>query len=296
MLTKRSMQNRSKHPMMSFAATFTGCIESDVSGKSYGSKRTPHAKEDMVDIATKIKAMNNPEITHDIIDLSTYGEELPPAFVMHIKGLLPKDLCQRMFDEVNSIPYEDTDHQMWNHGRLCNKNARCNANLGDICQQGDIANANPDKRVPTVWNFDDFPAFKEARKILASFGQKNMQDMLCELNFYFPGGGIGSHGDRERNMVVGVSGGAKRKLQFRWWHRNKPVSSLITLSLNPGDVYIMCGKASGNDWKSSSIPTLRHRAGCGDGKFLDKEDTTVKKRGEKRHWDEETMKRVRRKL
>jgi len=293
--SKKHMLNRAKKKMMSFAATFTGCIESDVSGKSYGSKRVPHTKSDMDDIATKIDAMENPNIKYDIHDLSEFGDDLPSAHVMQIKGLISKQLSQRMFEEVNAIPYEVTDHQMWNHGKLCNKNARCNGNLGDIRQKGDIANEDPEQRVPTVWHFDDFPAFKEAREILASFGQENMQNMLCELNFYFPGGGIGSHGDRERNMVIGVSGGAKRQLQFRWWHRNKPISPLISLCLNPGDIYIMCGKASGNDWKLSSIPTLRHRADCGDGKFLDKEDATVQKRGEKRNWDDATMRRVRRK-
>lgn len=289
------MLNRTKQHMMSFAATYTGCIESDVSGKSHGEKRHPHSRADMEDIAAQIDAANTlagTDVKYDIVDLSKHGDNLPPAYLMHIKGLIPKELSQRMFDEVNAIPYEDTDHQMWNHGRLCNKNARCNGNLGDIQQKGDIANKDPEKRVPTIWHFDDFPAFKEVRKILASFGQENMQEMLCELNFYFPGGGIGSHGDRERNMVVGVSGGSKRKLQFRWWHRNKPVSKLITAILEPGDIYIMCGKATGNDWKQSSIPTLRHRAGCGDSKFLDKEDSTVQKRGEKRNWGENTMKIV----
>jgi hypothetical protein len=34
------------------------------------------------------------------------------------------------------------------------------------------------------------------------------------------------------------------------------------LTLQAGDLYIMSDKATGNDWKKSSILTLRHAAGA----------------------------------
>ena len=115
-----------------------------------------------------------------------------------------------------------------------------------------------------------------------------MQNLFCELNFYFPGGGIGEHGDRERNQVmcVNLSPGIKRKIQFRWWHKNKPASELMTFNLPHGGIYMMCGKTTGSDWKKSSIMTLRHRAGAGDGVFLGKADKVMASRAKKRGWIE----------
>jgi alkylated DNA repair dioxygenase AlkB len=132
------------------------------------------------------------------------------------------------------------------------------------------------------------PAFKHARELFNAFDIEKMQNLYCELNFYFPGGGIGEHGDRERNQVmcVNLSPGIKRKIQFRWWHKNKPASELMTFNLPHGGIYMMCGKTTGSDWKKSSIMTLRHRAGAGDGVFLGKADKVMASRAKKRGWVE----------
>ena len=49
---------------------------------------------------------------------------------------------------------------------------------------------------------------------------------------------------------------------------------------------MMCGKTTGSDWKKSSIMTLRHRAGAGDGVFLGKADKVMASRAKKRGWVE----------
>ena len=47
----------------------------------------------------------------------------------------------------------------------------------------------------------------------------------------------------------------------------------MAVTLQHGDMYAMCGKAIGTDWKRSSIHTYRHRAG--DAKWLAKSDKEV---------------------
>jgi len=36
----------------------------------------------------------------------------------------------------------------------------------------------------------------------------------------------------------------------------------ISIPLKSGDIYIMSEKATGNDWKKTTIATLRHATGC----------------------------------
>ena len=66
--------------------------------------------------------------------------------------------------------------------------------------------------------------------------------------------GCGRHGDDGRNVVVGLS------LDFGQVQGQAPVK----VTLNHGDLYIMGGKTTGTDWKSSKCLTVRHA--CGDPK------------------------------
>ena len=66
--------------------------------------------------------------------------------------------------------------------------------------------------------------------------------------------GCGWHGDDGRNVVVGLS------LDFGQVQGQAPVK----VTLNHGDLYIMGGKTTGTDWKSSKCLTVRHA--CGDPK------------------------------
>lgn len=74
--------------------------------------------------------------------------------------------------------------------------------------------------------------------------------------------GIGYHGDTERKRVVAIRLGVSIPLVFGWWHRHQPVGEKHVLSLHHGDMYVMSEKATGFDWKRSSVHTLRHAAGC----------------------------------
>ena len=84
----------------------------------------------------------------------------------------------------------------------------------------------------------------------------------------------------ERNLVIGASvGTSDRVIQWCEYYRNKPGKTYQAV-LHPGDMYIMCGKASGVDWKRSSIITFRHCAGS--QAFVDKVTAAAIKKTKKR--------------
>jgi hypothetical protein len=52
------------------------------------------------------------------------------------------------------------------------------------------------------------------------------------------------------------------KMQWCWYFRHSAVGEKFEVTFSDGDMYIMEEKAVGNDWKKSSIFTLRHAAGA----------------------------------
>jgi len=299
-----NLQKNGEYPI-SAACTFSGCIESDPSAKSYGEKREPYTYEDFVTIGKVMDDLNTlsalaketnldidvgEPITYKIINLADYvvGDCAQDAYVMQIDNFIDKDTVDEMWKELNQLRYEETDHHMWSYGKCKVKNARINGNLGDVRQSGDISNEDKTKRNSTIWHYDDFPSFKTVRMMFNQLGIEKMKNLFCELNFYFPKGGIGEHGDRERNQVmcVNLSPGTTRPIQFRAWHKNQPVSELVTFDLPHGSMYLMDGKATGSDFKKSSMVTYRHRAGAGDGVFLKQADKVMARRKRKRGWND----------
>ena len=103
----------------------------------------------------------------------------------------------------------------------------------------------------------------------------NLTDLCCELNFYFSQpcqpGGIGFHGDAERNLVFGGSiGSENRMIEWCRFEKDKPYIDPVTgkqeiyrLTLRPGDAYVMSEWAAGITWRkeAKSHVTIRHRAG-----------------------------------
>lgn len=51
-------------------------------------------------------------------------------------------------------------------------------------------------------------------------------------------------------------------MHWQWFHRFQPVGKHFQIKINGGDFYIMADKTTGNDWKKSSLYTLRHATGC----------------------------------
>jgi len=56
--------------------------------------------------------------------------------------------------------------------------------------------------------------------------------------------------------------GDSANLVFQWYQRSKPVSEHVVIPLHHGDIYVMTTRATGNNWRQTKQPTLRHAAGC----------------------------------
>jgi len=112
--------------------------------------------------------------------------------------------------------------------------------------------------------FNEVPLLKNIRDSLSRFFGPKADALYAEGNYYYDKRkcGIGFHGDAERRRVVAIRLGLSFPLHYQWFHRWNSVGKRIALSLHHGDIYAMSTKAVGTDWKSSSIPTLRHAAGA----------------------------------
>eukprot|EP00940_MAST-03C_sp_MAST-3C-sp2_P001638 g1638.t1 len=153
----------------------------------------------------------------------------------------------------------DFDKKALFRGKVKNKRARWNLCFAERKQEPDYAQGKG-----RIVAFDDCAHLKELRGSLASaFGEK-AANLYAELNMYYDVTkcGIGFHGDSERKIVICARIGASMPMDFQWFLRFRPVGERCSFVLNHGDVYVMSEKATGCDWKKSSIYTLRHAAGC----------------------------------
>ena len=156
----------------------------------------------------------------------------------------------------------DVDTKALMYKRVVNKKARHNLCYDDASQEADYAAGKG-----TVVAFSDVPLLCSVRNGLPDkfgLGSKAV-GLKCELNKYYDPSscGIGFHGDTERKRVVAIRLGATIPLVFGWWLRHEPIGEKHVISdLSHGDMYVMSEKATGFDWKKSSIRTLRHAAGC----------------------------------
>ena len=154
----------------------------------------------------------------------------------------------------------DPDKKALMYKKVVNKKARHNLCYDEASQCADYQAGKG-----TVVAFAAVPLLQKIRDgISRVMGTGKAAGLKCELNKYYDPSkcGIGFHGDSERKMVVAVRLGVSIPLHFQWFHRHEPIGERFVISLQHGDMYVMSEKATGFDWKSSSIPTLRHAAGC----------------------------------
>lgn len=237
--------------------TFSECVESDQSIPAYGTKGQGLTYEDL----KKIQKLTN----GTIYNLGEKYDDAPDAYVLIIpctkKNKKKKILADALWKNINKMGKNDMDTQAWFRGKLLNKNARWNFNVANIEQKGDIS-----QKIMTLYKFDRFPALESMRDCLSDIGDltgiQRMKNLYAEANVYHkPGCGIGWHGDKERGIVIGWNLGKSRYIHWNLYHRSKPRGKPFKVQLNHGDMYMMCKKAGGEDWKKSSLKTYRHMAG-----------------------------------
>ncbi len=183
-------------------------------------------------------------------------EEHDEAAVLVIRNILSDDLHKAMFEEQAKL---DHDKKAFMYGRVVNKKARWN-----LCFDSEGHDPDYEEGKGRVIAMTDIPITKSfVDKFPTMFGPKSI-GLKGEGNYYYDlkTCGIGWHGDTERRKVIALRLGGTMNICYRWYHKNKSTSTITTIDLNGGDLYIMSEKAVGNDWKCSSKHTLRHAAGA----------------------------------
>ena len=158
---------------------------------------------------------------------------------------------------------KDTKYYDRRRSKVLNKNARHN-----LCFADEAISANYESGQGTVVAFDSIPITKHIRESLPKYFGDKAANKKAEGNYYFDltKTGIGFHGDGERRDVIGVRSGQDDKsgfpIHYQWFYKNKPIGKRVIIQLTNSDIYVMSEKAVGQDWKHSSIKTLRHAAGA----------------------------------
>ena len=200
---------------------------------------------------------------HDLHRADGVPAGVAEARVLVIKGgvdhFFGAGYSKAMLEEQSGL---DPDKKALMYKRVVNKKARWN-----LCfTEGEGHEPAYEEGKGRVIGYDDVPLLKAVvGRLPELFGEK-ARDLKGEANYYYDVRkcGIGYHGDTERRKVIAVRLGASMPLVFQWYHRFKKVGARMDIKLEDGDIYLMSEKAVGTDWKSSSLYTLRHAAGCAE--------------------------------
>ena len=191
-----------------------------------------------------------------------------------------------MIDEIKALPNYDT--KGWFRGKCLNK-SRWNTQLTDRDVQGNIPEPDKALRKSSENSFERTPQCKEIRRILSTWAELGFdtKDLKAEVNVYGitkVGGkppkvanGIGPHCDGERNTVIATNLVGVRQFCLGAYLNAMPTGPRTQITLNPGDMYMLCTTAAGT---STRGPHIRHWAsgGRGDLAYIDKlEKQLVKK-------------------
>lgn len=186
---------------------------------------------------------------------SIKAKDTKDAYILIIKngvkylGVNPDEL-------LNEQNHLETDKHTFMYGRLVYKHTRHNLYFADFEQEPDYEN-----KKDRVYNFSNLPLLNNIREKLPEIvGSNKVENLSCEGNYYYDlkKTYIGFHGNSERKIAIGVCLGDSFNLYFQWFYQGTPRGELSKLELEHGDIYMMCQKAIGTDWKTRSDYTLRH--------------------------------------
>ena len=233
--------------------TFGDCAENHVGMQKIGVKELNGFS--LLNIKEIVEKFPNKEIKkyslhHSINDSNN------KAYVYIIKNVFPDHI--ELYNELKNLNW---DTKAYMYGRVVNKHARYNLCFADFNQEPDYENGKG-----RIIKINDVPGLKKINDTISVL--PNCNNLKVEGNYYYDIDkcGIGFHGDSERKKVIGVRLGASYPIVYQWYHKKEPISEIINIPIDSGDIYIMSEKAVGTDWKSSSIKTLRHAAGS--SKFI----------------------------
>lgn len=217
---------------------------------------------DLKQIKKKFKKLNCECELYNLNKELPEDQEADDAYVLVIRNFIQnilKDTKYTYDDLLTEQLNLDYDKKAFMYGRVVNKNARYNLCFDEESQEPDYESGKG-----RIVSYKNMKILNKIRKNLPKLIGDKFDDMKCESNYYYDNKktGIGYHGDSERRKVVAIRLGADLSIHYQWFKNNSPIGDNIEIDLKGGDMYIMSEKAVGTDWKSSSLCTLRHAAGC----------------------------------
>ena len=210
------------------------------------------------DLQTIQRTMEARGVVCELVTLSSADQPAAYVLVMRagVNALLDGKTQFSMFAEQKRLVY---DKQAFMYGRVVNKHARWN-----LCFDENSRDPDYEAGKGRIVGYNEVPVMKSLMDQIAALHPK-ATNLKVESNYYYDTTkcGIGFHGDSERKKVIGVRiGHASMPIHYQWYHKGDPVGDQLIIPLESGDIYIMSEKATGNDWKKKTIPTLRHAVGC----------------------------------
>jgi len=164
----------------------------------------------------------------------------------------------KLYDELNELK---VDKKFWNTRtkKVLNKRARWNFCIGEF----ERLEPNYEAGEGRVYKFENLEYTNKIRVELGKLLGEKGSNLMGEINKYYDPDncGVYFHGDREREIVVGVRMGKMMPIVFQWYYNSERKGKKFVLNLKHGDIYIMSDKAVGKDWMKKKIYTLRHAAG-----------------------------------
>lgn len=190
-----------------------------------------------------------------------FGDE---AGLLVIRNYLGQECSTRLLEELQSLEW---DRRYWDRrrGKVLNKHARANLVIVDGMSQ------TPEYELGkgTIVDGLSLEVFSQCKgdmvEMINQISQTDKADgLVCEGNLYENPrkNGIGYHGDTERRKVIALRLGQEMPMCWQWYHRSERIGEPFCFNFGSGDLYLMSEKAVGNDWRKSSLYTLRHAAGA----------------------------------
>lgn len=267
----------------SFTITFSKVVENGVGMEKIGTiAKEGFTDEELASSAIKFEASGaRTKIVNLNESLPEHSKEHKNASVLVIKGA-----CSKAFNvDPVSVRKElfklgsKWDAKKLMRGKVKTCQARRNMCISETAQKADIKNGKG-----TIIAWSELPELNKIRKQLGTYLGCKAEDLNAEGNFYHhQKAGIGFHGDSERRIVIALRFGKPLRLHYQAYHRFNPIGKRMSIDdLIEGDMYVMGHKATGNDWKRSSIVTFRHAAERfhqGKPKYCHSLQTIKRKRG-----------------
>lgn len=241
--------------MSTITITFSESVENHVGNQQIGQKLNNGISVDQLYI---LKALFENNGFHcDYYDLSTLINNSENAGILVIKNYLDGETHLNLFNILSNLNW---DKKAKMRGKVVNKHARHNLCFADFSQE-----PNYEHGEGRVYNFNTLNIMNNIRNDLVQYLNRiNINNTInAEGNYYYDVNKcyIGMHADLERRIVMGLRLGEQFPLYFRGYYNSDPISNILQINLEGGDLYIMSDKTVGYDARRRNIYVLKHAAG-----------------------------------